>query len=133
MKNKRGFIRILEAVFAILLLAGFLIFFIARQSERSDFGDYAYEVTRDILRDIEQNSELRNEIVVQDKTDKTEDFVRERLSDSFEFDLRICSPNSVCGLSQYIEGKDIYADSVLITSTLEQYDPKQLKLFVWRK
>jgi hypothetical protein len=47
---------------------------------------------------------------------------------------KICSINDkVCSLDSPPSGKDIYSQSVIITSTLQSIGYKQLKLFCWTK
>jgi hypothetical protein len=45
---------------------------------------------------------------------------------------QICLPENPCLLERESE-KSIYAQSVLITSTLDIFNPRQLKLFCWEK
>jgi hypothetical protein len=134
MKNKRGWIKIVEAVLAVLLLSVFLVFVYIRHSDGVDIGEYVYRLERSILVDIEKNNTLRGD-VLSERKDRLNDFADSRISEAFDFSFEICSFSEICGLKsrEYPIDKNIYADSVLITSTLEEYEPKQLKLFIWTK
>lgn len=131
-KNKKGFIRIVEAVFAILLLSGFLLFIYVKQADKSNFGDYNYNTERAILKEVSENESLR-QAVLNDNIQTLKSFVASKLPSIFQYSARICQVNDICGLETYPGEKDIYADSVLITSTLQDYNPKLFKLFIWKK
>ncbi len=133
MKNKKAWIRIVESVLAIMILSTFL--FIIANKQRGDvvdMGDYMYNLEKTILREIEKNETLRK-AVIEERKNEIEQYIDSRLPDIFNFTIRLCPVNDVCGMGFYVENRDIYANSVLISSTLEQYEPKQLKLFVWEK
>jgi len=131
LRGKKGWIRIIEAFFAIVIISSFLIFVAVRNSQTSGINDYAYNTGRAILKDISKNESLRNDILV-NKTDNINIFVQSRLPLMFNFSTKICSLEDICGLGFYIE-KDIYADSFLISGTYDVYSPRQVKLFIWQK
>jgi len=149
-KNKKGWIRIVEAFIAVLLIAGVLLFVINRgYIGKRDISEQVYEVQLAVLREIELNSELRVSILAIDNEslpvewenfttennlDKVKGKLSERLPDYLTCEARICKLESVCPKKVFIE-KDIYAQGVAITAetTAEEakYDPRQLKLFCW--
>ncbi len=142
--NKKGWIKVMEAAIVILLISGILIFIIGQLKEREDVSSQIYYKEIGILRDIELNDTLREEIInVADESlpVKWEDFdsngltetrkkIESKTPNTLNCEAMVCLPNSECGLENPSE-KDIYVKSVLILSTLENYNPRQLKLFCW--
>ena len=145
-KNKRGWIRIVEAFVGILLIAGVVLVVIEQdQTEREDASSRAYTSMISILREIELDNSLRSEMVnIQDSSLPVEwsEFnisapqTRARITGKtpgyLECVGQICSTNDACLLAQNQE-KTIYAESAVISSTIQSYNPRLLKLFCWLK
>ena len=142
MKNKKAWIKIVEAFIAILLVTIVLLIIInSGYIKREDISTRVYNTQISILREIQFNDTLRREILnvvsVPLEWDgfpqNLKDKIIERTPNYLECNARICSPEDVCGFTGTID-KDIYAESLLISASLESgYNPKQLKLFCWTK
>lgn len=145
MKNKRGWVEILEAFFAALLITAVLLLAINNSnSQQNDSSQLVYNSQIFILRTIQLNDTLRNEII--NVADSTLPINSD--NSSFPTDINstiasltpgqlacgaeICQTNDTCNFWQSIN-KDIYVQNILITATLQGYDPKKLKLFCWLK
>jgi hypothetical protein len=145
LKNRRGWIRIVEAFLSILLVTMVLVLVVNQQTTRQNDSSpkvYNYEVY--ILRIIELNDTLRNEII------SVSNAVLPSTSDNATFPVNvtnqinlatpgslvcaaeICSTGDICNFWLRIN-RDIYAQRIFITSTLQTYSPRQLKLFCWPK
>lgn len=141
--NQRGWLRVVEAVFAVLLVTGVLLFLISTQNVSPDFSDEFYSIQLDILRQIETDAFLREEILKLDKEDSSEfivpdsilDYINSSLPLGYECLSKICLLNQVCNLEPgyFPEKKEIFSQSVAIVANREVYSPKQLKLFCWLK
>lgn len=150
-KNKRGWIRIVESFVAILLITGVVFVVIEQDKKRGeDTSSIAYASMISVLRDIELNNNLRSEIVgIQGSNlpvewdefgvsaPQTEARIIEKTPNYIECMGKICATNDVCLLSQDAQsqnqGKTIYAESAMISSTIQAYNPRILKLFCWMK
>lgn len=130
--NKKGWIRIVEAVIAIMLLAGFLSFMLISQNKKVDFSEYATNIESSLVRDIAKNDSLRVEILG-GNIDSINRYIESRIPANFNFSSRICSLEEACGCLNCPLDRDVYADSSPVFSSLEQYSPKQFKLFIWKK
>lgn len=128
MKNKKAWLRIVEAVIAVLLVASILILMITK-APRQDTGENMHGIQRFILEQISANETLRAEIL-QNQNSEVNKSIGRLISPNWNFTTRICGVNEICGMPFYVEG-NIYADEILIASNLTQYSPKKLKLFVW--
>jgi len=135
--NKRGWIRIVEAFIAVLLIAGVLLIVINKgYVGKEDISESVYKSQVAVLREIELDNTLRQKIldvelgaeVPEDVLDK----ISNRIPSYLECGSKICGLNEICELEEYPK-KDVYAQSVAITATVTDYNPRQLKLFCWAK
>ena len=139
--EKRGWIRIIEAFVMILLITGILLIVLNKgYILKNDNSQEIYENEQWILREIQLNNSLRQEIlnigVLPVEWDNFPENVKNKIiSETKSYlncEAKICDLNDVCVLSE-ISDKDIYVQKVIITTTLEKYSPRQLKLFCWKK
>jgi len=150
LKNKKGFIRIFEAFVAILLITGVVLFVINKgYIGKEDASQRFYNVELSVLREIQLNNNLRQEILEIDVNQlpiENDDgsglfpFIVNQTIDNriqgFGFlacKVKICELDRICTLQSFPLGKDVFAQSIAITSTLEIYQPRQLKMFCWEK
>ena len=146
--NKRGWIRIVEAFVGILLIAGIVLVVIEQdQTKRQDASSRAYTSMISILREIELDNSLRGEMVnIQDSSlpvewsefnasaPQTGARITGKTPGYLECVGQICATNDVCLLAQnQMLSEEIYAESAVISSTIQTYNPRQLKLFCWLK
>jgi hypothetical protein len=142
MKNKRGWLRIVEAVFGIMIIAGVALATYSNSTERPDLEDYVYELQTEVLSKIASENLLRTEIL-KNETDRNmnllNDTVDGELPDNFGFKLQVCDIAVPCPLED-VEGevfsKSIFAEERIISSVIgspSYYGPKKVKLFVWEK
>jgi len=145
MKNKRAWIRIVEAFVAILLIMGVLLVFINKgYIFKKDVSQNIYEFQLSALREVELNDNLRNEILSTNQTlipieSGSPNFpadvnsnISAKIPSYLECKSKICLAERICALDKYVE-KDVYSKSVVITANLTNYNPRQLKIFCWEK
>ncbi len=130
MKNKKAWLRIVEATIAILIIASVLFIMITREPKKDPID--IHDMQRFILEQISSNDTLRGEILQGQTTAKTDAFINDIKPSHWDFTIRICQVDEVCGMPFYVE-KEVYADEILIAANLTHYQPKKLKLFVWAK
>jgi len=140
-KDKRGWIRLIEVFIAILLITGALLIVARRNNTMGDSATYM-EISREeiaVLRDIELNNSLRNEILsVNSLPVEWENFstllpnVKSRIEyltpPNLKCQAKICWINRLCTVDE-LSGENIYAETVVISANLNKYSPRQLKLF----
>jgi hypothetical protein len=142
-KNHKGWIRIIEAFVAILLVAGVLLIVINKGDiGKKDISSTIYDVEISILREIQLNDALRNDILSVTPPVEWNDTnfplsiknkIIDRIPAYLDCEAKICFMDEICELNEYPK-KDVYAQSVAITATLqtpEEEHLKQLKLFCW--
>lgn len=132
MKNKKGWLRIVEAFIAILIVASILIIIVMRIPKQDEVD--MHEMQRFILEQVSTNDTLRGEILDEARVDKdiTKSFINRVIPAYWNFTIEVCEIDDICGMPFYID-KEIYADEILITSNLTLYAPKKLKFFIWEK
>lgn len=145
MKNYKGWIKILEAFIAILLVSTVLLIVITQgYLGEKDISSQVYDIEIAILREIQLNDTLRDDVL--DIVPPIEwgnstfpqgikDKINSRVPSYLECNAKICWLNESCGLSEYPK-ENVYAQAAAITTTLETPEEeqlKQLKIFCWKK
>lgn len=131
MKNKKAFIRIIEAVFAILIIVGAVLILISNNIKNSDISEEVYEKQKYILEILLNNDTIREEII-SGKTDLVNSFIESSIPKNWQFSTCIAEIDSVCNNSP-VENKDIYASETVISSSLTTYNTsKKLRFFIWK-
>ena len=140
--NKKGWIRIVEASIAIILIATVMI--IINQSQKPVKSDA--EITsleNRILDEMVGDNLMRQNIINYDTTQLPTDavnaplignlslFVASRVPVGVNSTVRVCDVNDICNLDGYIP--EIYARERIVSSTLSKYGPKKVKMFIWLK
>ena len=144
--NKRGWIRILEATIAVLIVAGVLVVVYAEQSDmNAGPADYFYSLQRHVLMDISSSSDLRVLALNKNETELNL-FVGDIVPDAFGYYLRVCELGNVTdyckidevGVVAETRDKDVFVEQIIVSADLgdgsnAMYDPKKVRLFVWEK
>ena len=138
--NRKGWIKIAEAFFALLLVATVVIAVVSQINiKTTSYSSKILSIERGILKEIELDYNLRTEIINTEGIVEWSDFPAQTkgkiqtLTPSYLTCVaKICEPADECVLDNeenVLENKDVYVDSILIYSNLEKYNPRLLKLF----
>lgn len=146
--NKRGWIRIVEASIAILLIASAIFAIYRVQSERKEI-DLTY-ITTPILEEIGKNITLREKILAYNTTEAESysenaailrylnNFVISRIRSSYlRYSIKICEPAFIggCALTSYPRNtySGVYTDERIISAvvTSDVFSPKKVKIYIW--
>lgn len=134
--NKRGWMRIVEATIAVMIVIGFVLTYTAKIKKADE--DLTHIVTP-VLEEIAESNSLRANIL-SDNPDFTmlNDFVDARITNpKLDYMIKVCNLNDICGLDSMpnnVAG-DVFAVERVISATPVQGDfkPKKIKIFLWRK
>ena len=131
--NRKGFLRIIEASIAIIIIAGVLFSIFTQAREKIELN--LSEKARDILEEIARDASLREDIITYEAgnplPDSVNSSVDQRIIESYlNYDIRICDVDSACGLSSYVG--EVYSAERSISSTIDTLGPKKIRLFIWR-
>lgn len=139
-KDKRGWIRIVEAFVAILLIAGILLTIFNKGGiERNKQSDEIYAKEVAILTGIQLDDSLRRYILASQIGVESDNetfplpvktYIEQRKPGYLSCKAKICDVNEICLLNQEVQG-DLYVRSVLINSGVQStiYSSRQLNLF----
>lgn len=145
--NKHGWIEIVEAFIAILLIVGVLLIVITRNnSKTSDISDRVYNSEITIIREIQTNATLRNLVLSVTSAQLPSEWgnvsfpieiknrITSRTPNYLNCIAKICDTNDPCYLTIY-EAKDVYSQDSIISATQTQtnFSLRKLKLFCWAK
>ncbi len=141
-KGKKGYIRIVEAFIAIILIASVLVFLYVNNVQKPNSEEAIHKLERAILEEISSNSSLRDAVLnghyslVDDdaKNNRTliNNAIIKYINNDFNFSFKICDLNEICGMEDYIE-QEVFSDEISVSSNLEDYSPKIIRLFIWEK
>ena len=136
MKNKRGWIRILEAVIAIMIISSVLLVVYSRQAQAPDISDRVYILQKEILADISLDSGLREKALAGDESGLS-NYARGKIPPAFDFSLKVCDLEALatCKLTteevRETRNKNVFVEEIILSSNLGTYNPKKVRLFVW--
>ena len=128
-KTKRGIIRLLEAVIAILILAGVLLLVYTNQvNDPNGPDEYILNLQLGILSEIASQESLRN-AALSNNSQELESYAAQRLPQSLNFSIIICQVNVQCSAPDI--DANLFVEEKLISGNLTDYNPILVKLFVW--
>ena len=129
-----------EAFLAILLITMFLFILVSRENIQSKFNENVYAEETRILKSIEMNKSMREEIhnignlpVAWDDANFPIEVKNKIINENPNYlncTAKICEIKDDC-LSDEISDVDIYSRSVGIFASETRYKPRQLKMFCW--
>lgn len=136
-KNRKGWIRLVEALVAILLILGVAMIALDKEYiEKTDITPKVYLTETAILREIQLNESFRDYILDTVEDVEFEDFrsdlngfIIKRIPDYLICTSKICGIQESCDMD--LGEKDIYVQSVMIAANTGTYNPRQIKLFCW--
>jgi hypothetical protein len=143
MRNKRGWLRILEATVAIMMVSGVLLVMYSKQVQREDISEYVYTTQQEVLSEISLRGDLRG-MALRGNESGLNEFAGTKIPGAFNYYLRICNLSDGAGgilpcslpdnvsIQLFRESRDVFAEETIISSDFsEGYDPKRVKLFIW--
>jgi len=142
-RNKRGWITILEATIAVMLVSGVLIIVYVKQgTDESPVEDYIFSLQRQVLSDISSRSDLRT-LALEENETALNIFVGSKVPSAYRYSLKACrleSDTDFCKLNSTevmeTREKNLFAEEIVVSSelgngTVPLYDPMKVRLFVW--
>ena len=147
MVNRKGFIKIVEASIAILVIFAVIIILVSRDNIKRT--EDLSKIIPPMLEEIALNNNLRKKVLSYDILEnpenaeanrviieELEDFVMIRVRAGINYRLRICKTDELCPIGEnYPLNKDgIYAVERIISSDLDrdEFSPWKVKIFLWK-
>lgn len=135
--GKKGWIRITEAIVAILIMSSVLIVMYTKDVPQVSYSDYVYNLQTRILMDVADRDNLRSATLssTESLTNQTLlDYFDESIPSNFNYTVKVCSLSAVtCNANIGDVPSEIFVEDRIISSNLQKYDPKMLRLYIWEK
>ena len=142
-KHKRGWIKIVEAFTAILLITGFLLIVFDREDlQNQGSSQKIYDEEQKILLEIQLNDSLRNEILsynsenfpveMESFSNALKESIITKTPSYLNCTGKVCSVQEDCGFGVN-QSEEVYVQRILISANLDTYNPRELSLFCWVK
>jgi len=154
MVGKKGWIRILEATIAVMIVMSVLVIVYSTDSRSSSLEELIVVSQDKVLQDISTNKALRLNVLklVINSEGKEElenedyinlnDFVNSSLPANLGYSVRVCDLEAIsCKLdtTNFVEtlNRDVFVDEIIVSSEIAFgepiYSPRKVRLFVWEK
>jgi hypothetical protein len=136
-KNKGGWIKVVEAFVAVLLIGAVLLIIINQNEENKDISSQAYNDEMMMLRAIELNNDLRTGILEIDDnalpiSSDNSGFpleikakIEEKKPSYLACNMKICKIEQECFINNDASS-DVYTNQITIFANLEKYNPRKL-------
>lgn len=138
MVNKKGFLRIVEATIAVLIVLVALVF-LASQRESPENRDIGI-VVPSLLDEIARNLTFREYVANSEDEEVMEEYVELSLKEklvnpTINVSVEVCNLTEVCFLDPYPDTEsDIFSSERVVSGSVknETINPKKIKVFMWR-
>lgn len=136
-KNKRGWLKILEVVIAITILSGVILLVYSGAIVNNSREAYFYSFHDSVLNDISIDDDLRAMVLAVDE-DGINTWADSKVPENLDFKIKICpmtDPITPCNLDNElfitVTDKEIFVREILVVATLDTYNPQKVKMFLW--
>ena len=133
-KDKRGVVRVIEAVVGVLLVLLGLVYFVSQQAKTLGKEEKAREVLRLVLSEIEKNETIREYIITNNKVQLNNSLrsIFANVASQYDFNFCITQPDLMCIANT--PNKDVFVDSLFISFVDKgNINATKLVLFIWQK
>jgi len=139
MVNKKGYLKTLEAVLAIVLILIFT-FAITPKPEISQEAPYTITASQEfIMHEIETNDNIRTLLMNADNDfhsafEAVDNLISYNLPPGYDYTFGICN-QSACysNITPIAVERSVYASDVLVSSNGSMQKPMIIRLWVWKK
>ncbi len=143
-KNKKAWVKMIEVFISIVLIAGAFVLIL---NKNVFTGEVTQEVNNKIdyiIKTIQLNDSLREEILDASLPVEWSDFVGSGLGNTrteiisktppnLICEAKVCALNDDCLNSNAPTDRNVYSRVGYISADLDTYSPRQLKIFCWRR
>jgi len=132
-KNKRGVVRIIESILAVLIVLGVVLLLFSKQPPRSNFSSSVYDVENQILSEIADNNELRTAVLAHQNL-PVDCFIQSRLKTfSLDFNTTIGDDPTMFYDCSSPSNQEVYTDDTIISTNITErnFNPKKLIMCAW--
>ncbi|MEM0465735.1 MAG: hypothetical protein QXW97_03490 [Candidatus Pacearchaeota archaeon] len=152
-KDKKAWLRIIEAFLAVLIVFSAIIIVIANKESRNYLDKIIYEKEEYILNLIQKNETLRSYIMIAETcpgnpgcgfSKEVNDSIYPLIPRAWDYGIKICELDYICVPDNApLSGKEVYYSERLFVSSIsnknpfnnigEIYSPRKIVLGIWSK
>ncbi len=137
MNQKKGWMRIMEAIIAVLILSSVLIILYINNSPRASYSGIILDSQTKILTGIALNDPIRNATVFGNSTlapMELREYINYSLADNFDFCVKVCNLDELTCLCENIDtNNEIFVEDRIIGGNVYNSTSKLVRLYVWEK
>ena len=131
-RDKKAWLRIVEAFIAIIIVLSTVLVIMSKNPPQSSASsEDVYNKQKQILDIIIKDDGMRESVLIND-TQTINNFITNVISPARDFKIKICNLNDIC-TEDTPDNKDVYVSEAIVTSTLNEYNPKKIRFFVWMR
>ena len=136
--NKKGYMKILEAVIAIVILILFVtVIIIEQQEDKLKVPQDIYLLQGAVTNLIKEDESIRQNVILGDVVAvklaiDSADFIP---TSNYAYELTLCNVAAVCADIESLglpTDKEVYAENFIISSTLQQRQETLVGFYLWR-
>jgi len=133
-KNKKAWIKIVEAAIAVLIVLSFVLLLFSRQNAGDEKEKEISKMLRYTLDYLSNNENARNQVIARNSSN-IDKIISPLIPEWLNFSSRICSTSEVCSNPAGFMQKTVYSDEILVFANLTYYSGEavKLKVFLWEK
>jgi hypothetical protein len=92
-----------------------------------------YHLQNLILEEASKNITVRMAVLNSNNLPMIEDFIGQRMPLGINFNFSVCNPSGYCNVEvpDSVKEREVYVTDMLMSATLNQYNPKRLKIISW--
>ncbi|MBI2670870.1 hypothetical protein HYX18_02745 [Candidatus Woesearchaeota archaeon] len=130
-KDKKAYIKTLEAIVAILLIYLFIAYLLKDNKPKQATAPIDIKLTQEsILKEIQSSNYYRNCVLINNST-CVNDLINSTIANKYNYAFSLCT-KSQCYIP-ITPAKDVYLSSVIISANITDYSTTSINLYVWRK
>ena len=139
MKNKKGWLLIVEAVMAVMILFGFVFAAIAKYSQETKAlqeKPSLYDAAGELVARAQENDTVRNQVLASNEHEVNNSLKNEINKMKLNVNVDVCIVDFDKNCNVVIPEKEVYSAETIISTDLIDligYKPKKLKVFVWER
>ena len=134
MVNKKGYMKTVEAIIAVILFFSVVLILVGVYSPEEEATPKDIKVIQEaVLNTIESDTEMRSNILL-NQVSTLDTKLGTLIPNNLNYLFTICDSNfDTCPPPAIDQDKTVYVSSLVVSSTYEQYNTTIFRLFLYRK
>ena len=133
--NKKGYMKTVEAVVALILVLGVVVTIVNRNTIDINPTPTEIKIMQDSINNLIENDKFLRRAVLNNQTDKINDTIKQFIPENstLKYAFLICGTNYCPSVENLPKDKSIYVSNLIISSVYNETGHGVFKLYLWRK